>query len=39
VLGWLLILVPVALAVHWLLPEVHSLVFGSAAPTIIPLAA
>jgi Ca2+:H+ antiporter len=39
VLGWLLILVPVALAVHWLLPEAHSLVFGSAALAIIPLAA
>lgn len=37
-LGWLLILVPVALAVHWLMPEAHSLVFGSAALAIIPLA-
>jgi Ca2+:H+ antiporter len=38
VLGWLLILVPVAVAVHWLVPEAHSLVFGSAALAIIPLA-
>jgi sodium/calcium exchanger protein len=37
-LGWLLILVPAALAVHWLMPEAHSLVFGSAALAIIPLA-
>ncbi len=27
-LGWLLILVPVAVSVHWLMPEAHSLVFG-----------
>jgi Ca2+:H+ antiporter len=33
-----LILVPVALVVHWLMPEAHSLVFGSAALAIIPLA-
>ena len=37
-LRWLLILVPVALSVHWLMPEAHSLVFGSAAVAIIPLA-
>ena len=37
-LSWLLVLVPVALAVHWLMPEAHSLVFGSAAVAIIPLA-
>ena len=37
-LGWLLILVPVAVSVHWLMPEAHSLVFGSAALAIIPLA-
>jgi Ca2+/H+ antiporter len=36
--GWLLIQVPAALAVHWLMPEAHSLVFGSAALAIIPLA-
>src|SRR6266566_119817 len=38
VLGWLLILVPAAVSVHWLMPEAHSLVFGSAALAIIPLA-
>jgi Ca2+:H+ antiporter len=38
VLGWLLILVPVAVSVHWLMPEAHTLVFGSAALAIIPLA-
>jgi Ca2+:H+ antiporter len=38
VLGWLLLLVPIALAVHWLMPDAHSLVFGSAALAIIPLA-
>lgn len=37
-LGWLLILVPVAVTVHWLMPEAHSLVFGTAALAIIPLA-
>ena len=37
-LGWLLILVPVAVSVHWLMPEAHTLVFGSAALAIIPLA-
>ncbi len=37
-MGWLLILVPVAVSVHWLMPEAHSLVFGSAALAIIPLA-
>jgi Ca2+:H+ antiporter len=37
-LSWLLILVPVALSVHWLTPEAHSLVFGTAALAIIPLA-
>ena len=37
-LGWLLILVPVAVSVHWLMPEAHSLVFGSASLAIIPLA-
>jgi Ca2+:H+ antiporter len=37
-LGWLLLLVPVAVTVHWLMPEAHSLVFGSAALAIIPLA-
>ena len=37
-LGWLLILVPVALSVHWLIPDAHTLVFGSAALAIIPLA-
>jgi Ca2+:H+ antiporter len=38
VLGWLLILVPVAVSVHWLMPQAHSLVFGSEALAIIPLA-
>ena len=37
-LGWLLILVPVAVAVHWLMPDAQSMVFGSAALAIIPLA-
>ena len=37
-MSWLLILVPVALSVHWLMPDAHSLVFGSAALAIIPLA-
>jgi Ca2+/H+ antiporter len=37
-LGWLLILVPVAVAIHWLMRDAHSLVFGSAALAIIPLA-
>ena len=37
-LGWLLILVPVAASVHWLMPEAHTLIFGSAALAIIPLA-
>ena len=37
-LGWLLILVPVAVSVHWLMPQAHSLVFGSEALAIIPLA-
>ena len=31
VLDRLLILVPVAVAVHWLIPKAHSLVFGSPA--------
>ena len=33
-----MILVPVALSVHWLIPDAHTLVFGSAALAIIPLA-
>ena len=37
-LGWLLILVPVAVSVHWLVLEAHSLVFGSEALAVIPLA-
>lgn len=31
-----MILVPVALSVHWLIPDAHTLVFGSAALAIIP---
>lgn len=37
-MGWLLVLVPVAPLVHWLMPDVHTLVFGTAALAIIPLA-
>lgn len=37
-LAWLLILVPVAAAVHRWLPEAHTIVFATAALAIIPLA-
>lgn len=37
-MGWLLILVPVAISVHWVMPDAHSLVFATAALAIIPLA-